>query len=149
MRPLVLFGGFAGLFLIGIAIFMIWYFGSWKWRGKGLGQRLDPLKREEAKVVLSRWNVFDYLLLFPFAFAILFLVVDLMGALRDKPLYPNYYSGYLISGLIFVLLTFTFVYLRLMLTLRLSQNLVSTSTDQKHEPADADHSKQGIEKGQK
>lgn len=146
MKPLVLFAGVAGLCLIGIAVFTLWYFAS---RREKEGEAARELRFAEARAILGRWNIMDYLLLFPFAFALLFLAVDLYGALRDQSLYPSYYPGYLTAGLIFVVLTFLFVYLRLILTLRLGRNQPEglAVKNQSDNPADADYPKQGVERG--
>lgn len=148
MKPLLLFAGIAGLCLIGIAVFTLWYFAS---RREKEGETARELRFAEARAILGRWNAIDYLLLFPFAFAILFLAVDLYGALRDQSLYPSYYSGYLTAGLIFVILTFVFVYLRLILTLRLYRNQPEglATKNQSDDPANADHPKQRVERGKK
>lgn len=148
MKPLVLLAGIAGVCLIGIAVFTLWYFASPR---KKAGEDAREARFAEARLILGRWNTIDYLLLFPFAFAILFLAVDLFGAVRDKSLYPSYYAGYLTAGLIFVILTFVFLYLRLILTLRLyrSQPERLAAKNQSDDPTDADHPKQGVERGKK
>ncbi|WP_058303536.1 hypothetical protein [Gorillibacterium timonense] len=116
---LAILGGMVGLFFIGLSVMTIRQFVVRSPEGNG-NHRLRLRNGEETRKVLLRWNMADYLLLFPAAFAFLFLLVDVIAVLRDQSLFPDYHIGYLLCGFVLFLLSFGFLYARLLLAMTLS-----------------------------
>lgn len=131
---LAVLGGLVGLFFIALSIAAIVFFVGRQPDRKGI-KRIRLKNREEGRRLLLRWTLADYLLLFPAAFAFLFLLVDVIAVLRDRSLFPDYHIGYLLSGFVLFLLSFAFLYGRLMLAIGLSRE--APAAHQEPNPAEA------------
>jgi hypothetical protein len=129
---LTVFAAVLGLLVTGSAVYTAWYLLQQR------GKNTAPGAPE--RQALLRWTVFDYALLTLVLVGLVFLLVDLIGVLKDKDLYPYYHYGYLLSGFIFTLLGLVFMLARLSLVLRLA-NQNPASPYQGNEPDKADNSK--------
>ncbi|MEO3944218.1 hypothetical protein [Gorillibacterium sp. CAU 1737] len=133
---LAAFGGLVGLIFLVLSLLALRTLITLRSNDKG-GRSLAWRDSAERKRVLLRWNRADALLLFPAAFAFLFLLVDVIAVLRDRSLFPDYHLGYLLSGLALFLLSFGYLYIRLMLALGLSRE--AGAAHQLPDPAQAEH----------
>jgi len=139
---LAVFSGLVALFFIVLVVLTVRFFVSWNPDEEGR-RRLRIKNREEGRRLLLRWTLADYLLLFPAAFAFLFLLVDVIAVLRDRNLFPDYHIGYLLCGFVLFILSFGFLYARLMLTIGLYRD--AAAPHQEPDPAKAERSKQRVE----
>ncbi|WP_438432069.1 hypothetical protein [Gorillibacterium sp. sgz500922] len=138
---LAILGGIVAVFFIVLAVLTARFFLTRSPDAEGK-RRLRLRNREEGRRRLLRWTVADYLLLFPAAFAFLFLLVDVIAVLRDRSLFPDYHVGYLLCGFAMFLLSFLFLYARLLLTLGLERN--AAAADQEADPTDAEGAEQRV-----
>lgn len=93
------------LFVTGFGIFAAYML----WNGK----------KASFASALSRWTIFDYLILSVFVIGTLFLLTDLIAVMKDREAYPYYHYGYLLSGVVYNVLAGVFLYVRLGMTFRL------------------------------
>lgn len=112
---LAVFASVLGLTVTGAAVYTAWYVFQLR-KGEAPGQTRGLFDHS----ALLRWTVFDYALLMLSLTGLLFLLVDLIGVMKERDLYPYYHYGYLLSGFIFTLLGVLFMLSRLFLVLRLA-----------------------------
>lgn len=133
---LAVFAGILGLFVTGASVYTAWYVFQLSKKNKEESAPGQPLPAS----ALLRWTVFDYALLGLVLIGLLFLLVDLIGVLRDRDLYPYYHYGYLLCGFIFTLLGLLFMLSRLFIVLRLVSRSGSAAPHDQDEPDEADRS---------
>ena len=99
---------------------------------------------QQMGLYFTRWTVFDYAVLALFAFGMLFLLVDVLGVIRDRHDYPYWHYGYLLCGFIFSLLSMLFMLIRLAIVLKMIRPNHLSAINDHHEPNDADGAKNGV-----
>lgn len=131
---LSVFAAIIGLAATGAAVYTAWYILQLR---KVQAEPDKPSNGTFSVSQLLRWTFFDYSLLILVLIGLMFLLVDLIGVLRDRDLYPYYHYGYLISGFIFSLMGLLFMLTRLFVVLRLAGQAFA-APHHHHEPNQAD-----------
>lgn len=135
---LAIFAGLIGLFVTGVAVFTAWAYYSTRARLKQAGQQPEG-ETPAGEPDISPWDWFlrftvaDYAALFLFGFGAVFLITDLIGVMKDRDMFPMYHFGYLLCGILFCLMGMLFMFVRLVLVLRLTGG-ASASAHHPHEP---------------
>lgn len=127
---LTIFAALLGLAVTGSAVYTAWYVFTL--------QRKNPDQEKPDPAVFLRWTFFDYALLFLTLTGLIFLLVDVIGVIKDRDSYPYYHYGYLVSGFVFVMLGLLLLLGRLFLVLRLADQRPS-APNQHHEPNQTYH----------
>ncbi|WP_166246467.1 hypothetical protein [Paenibacillus turpanensis] len=90
---------------------------------------------------LLRWTAIDYAVLFLFLTGTVFLLVELVAVTRDRESYPFYHYGYLLSGIMYSVLSMVFLVVRMTMLLRAaapSNDPAAALVPQHNEPKQAD-----------
>lgn len=93
---------------------------------------------ETGTAYLLRWTAWDYAVLAVFAAGMLFLLVDLLGVVRDRASFPDYRFGYMLCGFVFSLLGMLLMVVRLGLVLQLAGSSRAPAPQHEREPEQAD-----------
>lgn len=127
---LAVFAAVLGLAVTAAAGYTAWYVFQLRTKNTGVPKL--------SVAPLLRWTVFDYALLLLTLSGLIFLLVDVIGVVKDRDLYPYYHYGYLLCGFIFTLLGVACMVGRMFLVLRLADPGLP-APHQSDEPHQADH----------
>jgi len=135
---LAIFASVVGLFATGAAIFTAWAFQASRGQGGAGASRERPAPTAPPSGWLLRWTVADYATILLFGFGFVFLLVDLIGVIRDRELYPLYHYGYLLCGFIFTLMGMLFAFARLAIVIWLAGRIAGAG----HQAGEPDQAEQ-------
>jgi predicted metal-binding membrane protein len=141
---LAIFGGFLGLVVTGIALYTAWIIHQ-LWKQQAASPRALN-STEIAARYLSHWTVMDFAIIGVSAIGLLLLAADLFADIRDRASFPPYHIFYLLCGLIFSMMGFLLLVVRLFVVIGINRPPAETSQspispNHHDQPNDTDHAK--------
>ena len=138
---LAVIAGMIGIAVTAAVFYTVWYMlEQWKKQQDAAMDGKDrPTLSDTAGALLLRWTVVDYAVLVLMGAGMLFLLVDVLGVMRDRASYPDYHYGYLLSGAAFAFLGMLFLLARLLVVLRIARKPVLPAPNDGHKPNETHH----------